>query len=90
MGPTRSEASAPATGSILFLLSWTVNNWEFQAALGRKFLWLTIFQRDFTVLSDFELRPVARVDVNIFRCEIAGPDASRPASRIQVDDNGNE
>jgi hypothetical protein len=37
MGPTRSEASAPATGSILFLLPWTVNNWEFQKGFGGVF-----------------------------------------------------
>jgi hypothetical protein len=90
MGPTRSEASAPATGSILFLLPWTVNNWEFQKGFGGSFLRVTIFQRNFTAFSDFELRAVARVDVNIFRCEIAGPHACCPAARIQIDADRNK
>ena len=50
----------------------------------------TKFQRDFAAHSDFALRPIACVDVDIFRCEIAGPHARGPAARIQVDHDRNK
>ena len=89
MGPTRSEASAPATGSILFSMPWTVNNWEFQKGFGGSFCAYE-FQRNFTAFSDSELRAVARVDMNVFRGEVAGPDARCPAARMQIDDHRNK
>jgi hypothetical protein len=89
MGPTRSEASAPATGSILFQLSLAVNNCGFELAFRRNDP-RSRAQEDYAKRRTIKLGAVTRVDMNVFCREIAGPHPGDAASGIQVDDDWNE